>query len=153
MILDHVSKISSYHFDNENMRIAQEFLMKNDYRTLPKEKVEIKGDEVYLVYHDITQNPLEGSLYEAHRDYADIHFTLEGVNFIRATSRESLSITKEYTEEGDYMLGTYEGESYTDSFMGPGYFGVYMPEDAHLVNAHPYECAQVKKYVIKVKVK
>lgn len=153
MIMDHLSRISSYCFENENMRIAQEFLLKNDYRTLPKEKMEIKGDEVFLVYHDITQSPLEEAFYEAHRDYADIHFTLEGVNFIRSTPRDNLSVTKEYVEEGDFLMGTYDGESYTDSYMGPGYFAIYEPEDAHLVNAHPLERANVKKYVIKVKLK
>ncbi len=153
MIMDHLSRISSYCFENENMRIAQEFLMKHDYRTLPKEKMEIKGDEVFLVYHDITQSPLEEAFYEAHRDYADIHFTLEGVNFIRSTLIDNIHITKEYVKEGDYLLGSYEGESYTDSYMGPGYFAIYMPEDAHLTNAHPIERANVKKYVIKVKVR
>lgn len=153
MIVDHLSRLSSYTFDNENMRIAQEFLLKNDYRTLPKEKLQIKGDEVFLLYHDIMQKPLEESLYEAHRDYADIHFTLEGVNFIRCTLVDNLNISTEYVEEGDYMLGSYDGESYSDSYMGPGYFAIYEPEDAHLTNAHPTKSENVKKYVIKVKVK
>ena len=153
MIYDNLKNIGKYHFDDENMQKAIEFLMSNDLLSMEQKRYEIIKDEVFINLLDINQKPLAEREYEAHHLFADIHITLEGLDFIRTTERTNLDVTTPYTENGDFMFGTYQGDAYTDSFIPRGYFGLYFPEDAHLVNGTPNEPGNVKKYVVKIKVK
>ena len=61
--------------------------------------------------------------------------------------------TTEYDRENDFILGDYDGAHYTDSYIGEGSFGIYFPEDAHLVNASPGELQNVEKFIVKVKIR
>ncbi len=153
MIYDHLDNLEKYRFENENMEEARKFLLGNDVLGLEKTKHVIKGDEVFMVYHEGVQIPLSEGRFEAHEKYVDIHITLEGTNFIRTAEKKSLENTTVYNEENDFLLGDYHGKHYTDSFIGKGFFGIYFPEDAHLVNTSPNEPHTVEKFVVKVKVK
>jgi len=153
MIYDNLKNIGKYHFENENMEKAIAFLMSNDLLTMEQKRYEIVKDEIYINFLNTTQKPLSEREYEAHNDFVDIHISLEGLDFIRSTEKVNLTVTSPYTEDGDFMLGTYDGEAYTDSYIPKGYFGLYFPEDAHLVNGTPKEPGKVKKFVFKIKVK
>jgi len=50
-------------------------------------------------------------------------------------------------------MGDYDVVHYTDSYIGEGSFGIYFPEDAHLVNASPDELQNVEKFIVKVKIR
>ena len=153
MIYDNLKNIGKYHFDNENMEKTIAFLMNNDLLNMEQKKYEIVKDEIYIIFLHTTQKALSEREYEAHNDFVDIHIPLEGLDFIRSTEKDNLTVTIPYTEDGDYMMGTYEGDAYTDCSIPKGYFGLYFPEDAHLVNGTPNEPGKVKKFVVKVKVK
>lgn len=153
MIYDNLKNIGKYHFDNENMEKTIAFLMNNDLLNMEQKKYEIVKDEIYINFLHTTQKALSEREYEAHNDFVDIHIPLEGLDFIRSTEKDNLTVTIPYTEDGDYMMGTYEGDAYTDCSIPKGYFGLYFPEDAHLVNGTPNEPGKVKKFVVKVKVK
>lgn len=153
MIYDNLKNIGKYHFDHENMEKAIAFLTSNDLLSMEQKRHEIVKDEVFINLLDINQKPLSEREYEAHHDFTDIHITIEGLDFIRTTERSNLVVTTPYTENGDYLFGTYEGDAYTDSYIPRGYFGLYFPEDAHLVNGTPNEPGNVKKYVVKIKMK
>lgn len=153
MIYDNLKNIGKYHFDHENMEKAIAFLTSNDLLSMEQKRHEIVKEEVFINLLDINQKPLSEREYEAHHDFADIHITIEGLDFIRTTERSNLKVTTPYTENGDYLFGTYEGDAYTDSYIPRGYFGLYFPEDAHLVNGTPKEQGNVKKYVVKIKMK
>lgn len=153
MIYDSLENLRRYRFENENMEAARTFLLEHDVLSLEPRKHEIKGDEVFLVYHEVEQISMEGARYEAHDRYVDIHITVEGNNFIRTTEKKNLTETTVYDEANDFILGQYQGDYYTDSYIGRGFFGIYFPEDAHLVNAFPGERHLVKKFVMKVKVR
>ena len=153
MIYDNLKNIGKYHFDNENMEKAITFLQSNDLLNMEAKRYEIIKDEIYINFLNTTQKALSEREYEAHNHFVDIHIPLEGLDFIRSTEKDNLTVTIPYTEDGDYMMGTYEGDAYTDCSIPKGYFGLYFPEDAHLVNGTPNEPGKVKKFVVKVKVK
>ncbi|MGB4590308.1 MAG: YhcH/YjgK/YiaL family protein [Clostridiaceae bacterium] len=153
MIYDNLKNIGKYHFENENMKKAIEFLTSNDLLSMEPKRYEIVKDEVYINLLDINQKPLAEREYEAHNLFTDIHIPIEGLDFIRSTETTNLTVTTPYTVNGDFLFGTYEGDAYTDSSIPKGYFGLYFPEDAHLVNGTPNEPGKVKKYVVKIKVK
>lgn len=153
MIYDNLKNIGKYHFDNENMEKAIEFLRSNDLLNMEQKRYEIVKDEVYINLLDINQKPLIEREYEAHNLFADIHIPVEGMDFIRSTETSNLEVTIPYNENADVFFGSYEGNAYTDSYIPVGYFGLYFPEDAHLVNGTKNEPGKIKKYVVKIKVK
>ncbi|MBR0575055.1 YhcH/YjgK/YiaL family protein [Proteiniclasticum sp. BAD-10] len=152
MITDNLSQITKYHFDNKNLNEALAFLASHPWNELEKRRYDIKGEEIFLLYQEKVQEPLDTLRYEVHHQYVDIHFTVKGLNLIRSTPRENLVNATVYDEKNDFYLGDYEGEAYTDAYLGEGMFALYFPEDAHLGNATLGEKTSVEKYVMKVKV-
>lgn len=153
MIYDHLDNLKHYRFSSENMEIAVKYLMEEDVLSLEKKKHVIKEEEIFLVYHEGMQIPLTEGRYEAHEKYVDIHITLEGINFIRTAEKKNLKNATVYDEDGDFILGDYDGKHYTDSYLGRGFFGIYFPEDAHLANTTPGEAHKVERFVMKVKIR
>lgn len=43
-------------------------------------------------------------MFEAHRDFIDIHFILSGSEVFGYSNVDSLKLTKEYDQDADYLL-------------------------------------------------
>lgn len=97
--------------------------------------------------------PLEEGIFEVHERYVDIYITVFGMNFIRSTEGINLENITAYDAEKDLQLGTDHGPAYTDSYLGEGFFGLYAPGEAHLVNTTPRDGQKVGRCILKVKVK
>ncbi|MBO5069356.1 MAG: YhcH/YjgK/YiaL family protein [Roseburia sp.] len=67
--------------------------------------------------------------FEAHRKYLDIHYIISGKEAFGYSNVESLTTTKEYSENEDYEL--LEGEIST-IILNEGDFCIVFPEDAHI---------------------
>ncbi|NCC79769.1 MAG: DUF386 domain-containing protein [Clostridia bacterium] len=153
MITDRLENLERYRFEDPNMEEARKFLLTFDVMSLERRRHDIKGDEIFMNHRNAMQIPLTEAHYEAHERYVDIHITLKGTDFIRTTEKRNLVRTTEYDRENDFILGDYDGAHYTDSYIGEGSFGIYFPEDAHLVNASPGELQDVEKFIVKVKIR
>ena len=153
MITDRLENLERYRFEDPNMEEARKFLLTFDVMSLERKRLDIKGDEIFMNHRDAMQIPLTEARYEAHERYVDIHITLKGTDFIRTTEKRNLVRTTEYDRENDFILGDYDGAHYTDSYIGEGSFGIYFPEDAHLVNASPGELQDVEKFIVKAKIR
>lgn len=153
MITDRLENLERYHFEDPNMEEARKFLLTFDVMSLERKRHDIKGEEIFMNHREAVQIPLKEARFEAHERYVDIHITLKGTDFIRRTEKENLVNTTAYDRENDFLLGDYSGPHYTDSHIGEGSFGIYFPEDAHLVNASLEEVWNVEKYIMKVKIR
>lgn len=92
------------------------------------DKVLIDGEKVWGKV--ITDANTEGEkFYEAHRDYIDIHYVLEGAEEFGYSHVEGLSVVQEYNPADDY--GLYRGEI-NRFVLSEGYFCIVFPEDAHI---------------------
>ena len=102
------------------------------------------------MYVNVSQYQTKKSgVFEAHRKFIDIHYLLEGSEFIEVTDVAKLKITKEYDAQADALLGTAEGSSY---LWKKGQFMVVFPEEAHMPGLKTAEDIEVKKAVVKVPV-
>ena len=153
MITDRLENLARYHFEDPNMEESRKFLLTFDVMSLERKRHDIKGEEIFMNHRDAMQIPLSEARYEAHERYVDIHITLQGTDFIRTTEKRNLVHATQYDRENDFLLGGYDGMHYTDSYIGEGSFGIYFPEDAHLVNASPDELQNVEKFIVKVKIR
>ena len=108
----------------------------------------IDGDVVYANV-SAYDTKLDG-VYEAHKDYIDLQFVLEGHEQIFWKNIKDSKITKEYEKEGDYMLLDAEEPVVLD--MPAGAFAILYPEDVHAPGRAYKEVSAVKKIVVKIKV-
>lgn len=108
----------------------------------------IDGDDVYAnvsAYDTKTEG-----VYEAHKDYIDLQFVLEGHEQIFWKNIKDCKITKEYDAAGDYMLLDADEPIVLD--MPAGTFAILYPEDVHAPSRAYKEVSAVKKVVVKIKV-
>lgn len=113
-------------------------------RTIP-----LSGGNKILVQQGETRAP-EGQLSEAHRDYLDIQYIVEGVDTIGWAPLETLTLDGEFDEAKD--KGMYAGPV---DFIAvkAGYCYVVYPEDAHMPNCHlDGKSIHFTKLVLKLKV-
>lgn len=152
MISGKITHFGRYVFQDVHMKKAQRFLLETDWQSIERKTHIIQGDDIYMMYHEGVPTPLEEGIFEVHERYVDIHITVLGMNFIRSTEGINLENITAYDAEKDLQLGTYHGPAYTDSYLGEGFFGLYAPGEAHLVNTTPRDGQKVGRFILKVKV-
>ncbi|MCI8516895.1 MAG: DUF386 domain-containing protein [Hungatella sp.] len=129
---------------------AVDFLKSHDLKTLPNGKYEIDGKNVYANVMDYNTVPWEEASYEAHRDYTDIQYIIEGCEVMTYAPVSQLTATGPYNEEKDVI-------KFDDSVAGlraavhSGEFMIFNPWDGHKPKAADGKPGYVKKIVVKIK--
>ena len=150
MILDNINNIKLYNLA-DNFKTALDFIIKTDLNSLPVGKMEVDGKNVYVAVSEYLTKLEEGD-FEAHDNYADIQIILSGNERMDWCERKDCVNTTEYNAEKDVvkMNTTF---SYTKLKVKAGQFAIFFPEDAHRPNMSIGGQEQIKKAVIKVKIK
>lgn len=110
--------------------------------------VPLSGGNKILVQEGTTK-PAQGKLCEAHRQYLDIQYIVEGEETVGWAPLETLTLDGTFDTAKD--KGMYAGP--VDYMrIGQGYCYVVFPEDAHAPGAHLDTPHTFKKLVLKLKV-
>ena len=96
-----------------------------------------------------TTKSAQGALAEAHREYLDIQYILEGQETVGWAPLETLTLEGEFDTAKD--KGKYSGE-FDFMTIRAGYCYVVFPEDGHMPGVHLDKAAEFKKAVVKLKV-
>ncbi len=118
-------------------------------RVLPAPHVDLDKDRLFCNFVAFTSKPEDQCLYEAHRDYIDLHFIVSGVERIATADVCSLTPEVPYTQEKDIEFLKGDADGYYE--LNPGQFMVCFPSDAHKVAMMKDRPAEVKKIVFKIK--
>ena len=112
-------------------------------RTIP-----LSGRNKILVQENDTK-PAEGRSLEAHRQFLDIQYILEGGETVGWAPVDTLEPDGDFNETKD--CGMYKGScDFLD--IRPGYCYVVYPEDAHMPGSHLTQTGHYKKLVVKLEV-
>lgn len=96
-----------------------------------------------------TTKPAEGGLLEAHKNFLDIQYILEGGETMGWAPLDTLTQAKEYNDVKD--VWHFDGSrDFVD--IRPGYCYVVYPEDAHQPGVHLDTPKEFKKIVVKLPV-
>jgi len=147
MIFDHIEHSEKYESLVGGFKMAFEYLRNFDRRT-PPGKIILAGDRVHAIPQEYTTSLAADRDWEAHRRYADIQFMVEGEELIYCSPRLALVSKKSYDAIGDYEL--FRGPDIQYIHLRPGYFGVFMPQEAHKPGCSVHAAKTVKKVVMKV---
>jgi biofilm protein TabA len=146
MIVDLLSNSNRYASLHPSLPMVFSFLKRDMKQT--SGRVELDGDNVFILFSQ-GQGKQESEVpLEAHRRYIDIHVCTAGVENIgwRATN-DCGAPDKGYDEEKDFI--TFSDEPQSWATLVPGSFAIFFPEDAH---APMVSDGIVTKAVAKVKV-
>lgn len=128
---------------------AFKFLLSSEFSNFEDGTIKINGDKLYCTVSTQKGKKKEDAKLEFHRNYIDIHFTIEGKDTIgwRAT-KDCKEIATSYDNEKDY--GFYSDTPDCWVTVKPGNFAIFFPEDAHAPLV--YEEGIIRKAVIKIAV-
>jgi biofilm protein TabA len=135
------------------MKKALAWLKKNQGKDLPDSRLEIDGDNVYVMiqrYNTIAAT--DPQRLEAHKKYIDVQFVAAGEEVIGWALAYRLTETVAYDAAKDVWLGTMPARDVTATRLSPGQAAILWPTDAHAPRLAAGSPAFVKKFVIKVAV-
>lgn len=151
MILGKLKDINRYLHIHPNLDKAIEFLMQADLERYDPGSYPIDGKDVFMNRFDYETIPENEGFFEGHRDYLDIHILVEGSERLGYEDESALCVETPYVEADDFIK--YKGEAALWYNMIPGCFAIVFPEDIHMPKIQDGEKANVRKAVLKVRVR
>lgn len=147
--IDIVRLEEQYKKHPERWNVAFKFLSELDTAKLEFGRTDLSED-VFANFAEYTTKDIEESVYESHKEYIDIQYIVSGQEYIAVNKNiASLTITKAYDKEKDYMNYAYDGSKML--LANNHRFFIFFPSDVHMPCVKVTENANVKKLVIKVK--
>lgn len=152
MILDTLEHAAQYEAISEGLREAFRALKTAQLEPYVTGKTEIIADKLYLLKNAYSPKAFGSeSLLEAHRDFIDVMYMVEGEERIYVKPTQRLrKIDKPYDPSIEALLTRPEGDE-TAVLLQKGQFLVLFPQDAHCP-ANRAGSETVKKIICKVKV-
>lgn len=129
---------------------AVEFLKNTDLKSLAPGKYEIDGKNVFANVVEYTTIPWEEAKFEAHENYTDIQYVIEGSEIMTFAPIDELTISVPYNPDKDVMFfdNTNPGLKIA---VGAGQYLIFNPWDGHKPKAANGEPAPIKKIIVKIK--
>ncbi|MCI1779428.1 MAG: YhcH/YjgK/YiaL family protein [Bacteroidales bacterium] len=150
MIVDSLFSFDKYVSMHAGFDKVQDFIKKNDLRSLEPGRHDIDGDTVYCDVYRGKLMGMQSRPMEVHDSYIDIHLLLDGSETIGVKDRRLCETSKcEYDQLHDAAFIDEAPENY----VSPGIENmvILFPADAHVALMGD-EKEEVSKIVFKVKV-
>lgn len=152
MILDTLKNADNYQGLHAGIdKVLKEF-RKYTPENYPTGKIELDGNNLFMIFNNYETHSYTGALAEAHRQYIDVMYMVEGSETICVKPVDQLAkVTKEYNPEIDALLAETDPDV-TLAHLEAGSFIILFPQDAHSPGCHIDTPSSVKKIVAKVKI-
>lgn len=131
MILASINDRWRYYCLHPKMRMLWDFVMSNDFSSMPPSHVCIDGDSLFVNLDESRLRPRMERLLEVHRRYVDVQIPLTAGETIgwRSLSGIKAASLQPYDAARDIAFYDVEPQSFVD--VSPGQFCVFFPDDAH----------------------
>src|SRR5437868_6039089 len=104
MITDHISNYDLYKGINEKVDQAIVYIKSTNFENLVKNTYKVDGEEFFFNLLEYETKDAEDRFWESHKKYIDLHYILEGTEFIGYEQFERMNIKEEYNTADDYYL-------------------------------------------------
>lgn len=148
MIFDSINRKEHYQSSPLLFR-ALEFLSEVTPDHLPQPGTVLIPGVLFCNPVTLMSKPEADCIYEAHENYADLHYIVSGTEGIATADVSSLAVTTPYDPEKDilFLSGAEDGRYY----LKPGQFMVCFPSDAHKVAIMKDTPEEIVKVVFKIR--
>ena len=145
MIIDKLSNAKLYDGVHPRLKKGFDFLLENDLNSLAIGTYQIEEDKVFVMIQEYDTKLVEQCRFEAHYQYADIQYVIQGAEKMGYTNIEETKV-EEADKDKDLMFLEANGDHL---LVKEGYFAVFTPQDAHM----PGICADTPQFIRKAVVK
>lgn len=146
MIFDKLSNKEAY----KDMKNLYKVLCEMEKHSEPiAEKIVIEQDNVFINPVSLTTKPVSECLFEAHKNFIDVHCVLSGAEYISVQDLQNLKVATPHNEQND--CGFYDGISAANFCLQKGWFLVCFTHDAHRVAENGGTSQKVEKLVGKIR--
>jgi biofilm protein TabA len=151
MILDLVGHRERYGGLGFELDRALDYLADTDFAALEDGRHPIDGDVNFSLVSTYETEPESARSFEAHRRYIDVQYLLSGREIIHWAPLQELTPAGDYSVEKDIVF--LAGDPRARLQLTPGSFAVFYPEDGHKPNCAWDGPRQVRKVVVKVRIR
>lgn len=149
MILDKIENYKAYFNLHHRLLKAFEYLINTDLNVLPLGRIDISGDEFFILVNNYKTKKNELNLLEAHKKYMDLHYIFQGEEIIDYELLQNQEVKKAYDQKEDYIL--YQATESIPIKLSRGEFTLFFPGDLHLPGIWANGVSEnVKKIVCKI---
>lgn len=148
MIYGNIKYVNSKTELADSIKKCISYVKNNDLLNVEPGSYEIEGKDLFLNIMTYQTKAAENCFWEAHKQYLDVHFILEGTEEVALNFIDNLE-NKEYIPEKDFL--PLEGIKSSNVILTPGDFLVCYPEDAHMTAIQVDKPVNVKKLIFKIK--
>ena len=146
MIIGAKKELNNYKSLNCRIAAAIDFIMLFD-ENKPDGRYEIDGDNLYANVVTINASKDEKVVFEAHKKYIDLQYVISGSECMVYAQTEKCSVTKQYTDDSDYLLLEGNGNKMV---VNKNDFYIVYPFDAH-APGHFCGDEKIRKIIVKIK--
>ena len=146
MIKDNIKRAKTYYDIPERLQEGFEWIKNNDLENMADGRYEI-SDKIYANVQ--TYLTKDDAPYEAHRDYIDIQYMINGEELCGVTDYSNCFTTEEYNKDKDIEFLSNSAEEQLFKLKEKEFF-VFFPHDAHKPALKVSRNKQVKKVIVKV---
>ena len=149
MIYGNIGNLCDYPFLPEAVKKCFAFAKENDLTVFAKGKHIIDGNALFVNIAEYNTSEASSRIWEAHRQYLDLHLMLIGQEQIDVNHIQNMSI-EPYQETRDYVPMT--GECASSSILKPGDFLICCPTDGHRTGIMIDAPEAIKKAIFKIRI-
>lgn len=147
MIVDQLDNAASYAGIHAKLEAALNYLQSHPLIDWEPGRYEIEGSDMFLLLQQYETREVEDSFWEAHRNYIDVQYMLQGSENMGFAHVNRLEVKKPYDSTKDFVVLEGEGNTVT---VHEGSFAIFYPQDAHMPCLSCGKPGMIKKAVIKV---
>ena len=152
MILDTMENAKQYAGLHPNIDRVLQAMQAYTPENYPGGRVELDGNNLFMLLNNYETYDAQGALSEAHRKYIDVFYMVEGEETIYVKPTAQLkNVTAEYDGDKDCLLADTD-EDATPVHLTAGSFVILFPQDAHTPACHAKNSCKVKKIIGKVRI-
>ena len=148
MITDSLSNCALYENVHKDLCKVFQVLQKNAMGEVTEKTVLDEGN-VWINAPATVSIPEGHRVFEAHRDFIDVHYILSGSETFGYSNVDRLTTTREYDKEADYEL--LDGDK-SLLVLKAGDFCIAFPQDAHIPFVQKHGTEKLVRVVAKVRV-
>ena len=147
MIYSNIKNKNEYKFLDEKIQKCFEYIEENNLKDMEKGTYEIDGKDIFVNIVEYKTTKAENRFWEAHKQYIDIHFMLEGKEYININFIDDME-KKLYIEKDDFL--ELIGDKKISVLMKERDFLICYPNDAHMTAVEVENPEKIKKAIFKV---
>ena len=148
MVIDSLQHTEIYEHINPLFKKAFEFIKKSDFSKMEPGKIELDGDNLFLIISDTDMKDKADAKLEVHNQYIDIQIPISKTESFGWKGRRDLqNANSEFDHTRDIQFFEDTPDSYFS--VAPGNFVAFWPQDTH---APCIGEGVIRKVVVKIKI-